>query len=74
MSAINIIGGFNMMTKPHDNCNFRRIIESGTPYIDKTLFIKSVMQENAQRLILCRPSRTGKSPTFNLHILLFYSN
>ena len=53
------------MIKPHDNSNFRNIIESGIPYIDKTLFIKSFIKENIQRLILCRPSRTGKSLTLS---------
>ncbi|MDR0306736.1 MAG: ATP-binding protein [Chitinispirillales bacterium] len=40
---------------------FDRLIESGSYYVDKTLFIKDILDSNAKFLLCTRPRRFGKT-------------
>ena len=46
---------------------FRRFIENGTLYVDKTRFIEHVLEEASSVMLFTRPRRTGKS--LNLDML-----
>jgi hypothetical protein len=45
--------------------DFRRFIENGNLYIDKTRFIEHVLQEASSVLLITRPRRSGKSMNFD---------
>lgn len=47
--------------------NFRKLIENQLVFIDKTLFIKSVMDDSSDAILITRPRRFGK--TLNLSML-----
>ena len=45
---------------------FRKFIESGSLYVDKTMFIEHVLEEASDVLLFTRPRRTGKSLNLNM--------
>ncbi len=50
--------------------DFKKIIETGSLFIDKTLFIKEIIDDSSQALCLPRPRRFGK--TLNMSMLYYY--
>ncbi len=51
--------------------DFGEIIEKGLNYVDKTLFIKEILDDiNTKAIVITRPRRFGK--TFNLSILYYF--
>ncbi len=50
--------------------DFKKLIESGAVYIDKTLFIKEIIDNDDDTIMLPRPRRFGK--TLNLSMLYYY--
>ncbi len=50
--------------------DFKKLIESGAVYIDKTLFIKEIIDNNDDSVMIPRPRRFGK--TLNLSMLYYY--
>ena len=49
-----------------DSYNFKKIIESGSFYIDKTLFIKELIEDETGIFLFPRPRRFGKSLNFSM--------
>ena len=49
--------------------DFKKLIESESLYIDKTLFIKEIIDNGDDTIMFPRPRRFGK--TLNLSMLLF---
>ena len=49
-----------------DSYNFKNIIENNSFYIDKTLFIKELVEDNTGILLFPRPRRFGKSLNFSM--------
>ncbi len=47
--------------------DFKDIIQKGSTYVDKTLFIKEVMEDHAKVILFTRPRRFGK--TLNMSML-----
>ncbi|MCL2688955.1 MAG: AAA family ATPase [Chitinispirillia bacterium] len=63
----------NATPLPVGNSIFDRLIEDGFYYVDKTLFIKDILDSNAQFLLCTRPRRFGK--TLNQYMLkCFFEN
>lgn len=50
--------------------DFSEIIESGCYYVDKTLFIKEIIDDGAKVILIPRPRRFSK--TLNLSMLYYY--
>ncbi|RLD59130.1 MAG: AAA family ATPase [Bacteroidetes bacterium] len=50
--------------------DFKNLIEKGGYYIDKSLFIKEIIEDNNEVLLLPRPRRFGK--TLNLSMLKYF--
>ncbi len=50
--------------------DFRKVRESGAGYVDKTAFIRDVLEDNASVLLFPRPRRFGK--TLNLSALAYF--
>ena len=50
--------------------DFSEIIESGCYYVDKTLFIKEIIDDGAKVILIPRPRRFGK--TLNLSMLKYF--
>ncbi len=59
-----------MKKLPIGYSDFKTIITEGFTYVDKSLFIKDVIQDSAQVLLLPRPRRFGK--TLNLSMLKYF--
>ena len=63
--------GENMMKKlPIGYSDFKTVMTEGFSYVDKSLFIKDVIDDSAQVLLLPRPRRFGK--TLNLSMLKYF--
>ena len=54
------------------NEDFKDVIQSGSLYVDKTLFIKDLIDNNSKALCFPRPRRFGKS--LNMSMLNYYFN
>ena len=52
--------------------DFKKIIETNSLYIDKTLFIKEIIDEASKAVWFPRPRRFGK--TLNMSMLDYYFN
>ena len=52
------------------NSDFKSIIENNNYFVDKSLFIKEVIDSQSQIILLPRPRRFGK--TLNLSMLKYY--
>jgi hypothetical protein len=50
--------------------DFKKLRENGCYYVDKSLFIKEVIDRSAEVLLLPRPRRFGK--TLNLSMLRYF--
>ena len=50
--------------------DFKDIIKDGSTYVDKTLFIKEVMEDHAKVILFTRPRRFGK--TLNMSMLYHF--
>ena len=50
--------------------DFKEIIESNSLFIDKTLFIKEIIDDTSEVLLFPRPRRFGKS--LNMSMLKYY--
>ena len=50
--------------------NFREVIEGGFYYVDKTLFIKTLLDRKGKANLFTRPRRFGKS--LNLSMLRYF--
>ena len=50
--------------------NFQRIIDDGYYYVDKTLFIKELLENKASVNLFTRPRRFGK--TLNISMLKYF--
>ena len=46
--------------------NFKRMIESKSFFVDKSLFIKEVIEEGSEVVLITRPRRFGKSLNFSM--------
>ena len=46
--------------------NFKRMIESKSFFVDKSLFIKEVIEESSEVVLITRPRRFGKSLNFSM--------
>ena len=46
--------------------NFKELKESGSFFVDKSLFIKEVIEENSKIVLIPRPRRFGKSLNFSM--------
>ena len=52
--------------------DFKTLIEEGYLFIDKTLFIKELIDDASKALLFPRPSKFGK--TLNMSMLNYYFN
>jgi len=50
--------------------DYKNLIDENTYYVDKTLFVKDIIDDSAKVLVLTRPRRFGK--TLNLSMLYYY--
>ena len=50
--------------------NFKKLISSNAYFVDKTLFIKEIIDSSYEVMLIPRPRRFGKS--FNLSMLQYY--
>ena len=50
--------------------DFKELIESNSLYVDKTLFIKEIINNGDKSVMFTRPRRFGK--TLNLSMLYYY--
>lgn len=57
---------------PIGNEDFKEIIEKGYYYVDKTLFIKELLDNGSKVSLFTRPRRFGK--TLALSMLRYFSN
>ncbi|KJJ83403.1 hypothetical protein OMAG_002729, partial [Candidatus Omnitrophus magneticus] len=55
---------------PVGESDFKIIIDNKFYYIDKTLFIKEIIDESAKVILIPRPRRFGK--TLNLSMLRYF--
>ena len=46
--------------------NFKRIIENKSFFVDKSLFVKEVIEEGSEVVLITRPRRFGKSLNFSM--------
>ncbi len=61
----------NIMQLPIGYDDFGKVIEKGLNYIDKSLFIKEILDDiNTEAIVITRPRRFGK--TFNLSMLHYF--
>ena len=61
----------NIMQLPIGYDDFGKVIEKGLNYVDKSLFIKEVLDDiNTEAIVITRPRRFGK--TFNLSMLHYF--
>ena len=59
-----------MKKLPIGYSDFKTVVGEGFTYVDKSLFIKDVIDDSAQVLLLPRPRRFGK--TLNLSMLKYF--
>ena len=52
------------------NSDLKKLREEGRDFIDKTLFVKEVLEDSADAFLITRPRRFGK--TFNMSILRYF--
>lgn len=60
------------MKLPIGVSDFKKLIEGGYYFVDKSLFIKDVANDNAEVMLISRPRRFGK--TLNMSMLQYYFN
>jgi len=60
------------MQLPIGISNFKKLIESNAYFVDKSLFIKDIIQDGAEVILLPRPRRFGK--TINLSMAHYFFN
>ena len=61
----------NVMQLPIGYDDFGKVIEKGLNYVDKSLFIKEILDDiNNESIVITRPRRFGK--TFNLSMLHYF--
>jgi hypothetical protein len=60
----------NITPLPVGESDFEALIKSGSYYVDKTLFIKDILDRNAKCLLCTRPRRFGK--TLNQMMLKYF--
>ncbi len=53
--------GANKKPLPVDKSLFDRVVEGGSYYVDKTLFIKDLIDRDAEVILCTRPRRFGKT-------------
>jgi len=59
-----------MLSLPIGISDFREIIEKQCDYVDKTLFIRDILEDRAKTILLTRPRRFGK--TLNMMMLKYF--
>ena len=50
--------------------NFRKVLTEGYYYVDKSLFIKDILKDGSEIILLPRPQRFSK--TLNMSMLRFF--
>ena len=50
--------------------DFKKVRMEGCDFVDKTLFIKEVLQDKPEAFLIARPRRFGK--TFNMSLLRYF--
>ena len=48
--------------------NFEKLIKNGSPFVDKTLFIKELIDMKGEVNLFTRPRRFGKTLNMSMHI------
>ena len=60
------------MKLPVDVSNFQKLIQEKFDFVDKSDFIREIMNDSAEVILITRPRRFGK--TLNMSMLYFFLN
>ena len=60
----------SLIRLPHGVSDFKKLVEGNYKFIDKTLFIKDIIYDGGEVIVITRPRRFGK--TLNLSMLYYF--
>ena len=60
----------DLIRLPHGVSDFKKLVQGNYKFVDKTLFIKDIINDGADVILITRPRRFGK--TLNLSMLYYF--